>query len=144
MAPVGRRDYLDDLLADLHPKNDAACADLAKALKQRNALLKQMSGRVTPEAELTLDVWDQRMVELGERVGSLRAKLIDQLQPLVAEAYAALALTGTAGADGSVGLTYGSVWRDTGLAAALAASRRRRRASGGVDRGPAPRRSGAR
>ncbi|MFN8049876.1 MAG: DNA replication/repair protein RecF [Acidimicrobiales bacterium] len=122
-GPGGRRDYLDDLLVDLHPKNDAACTDLAKALKQRNALLKQMSGRLSPESELTLDVWDQRFAELGERVGSLRAKLLEQLVPLVTEAYAVLSLSGTSGSAGTIGMTYSSAWRDGGLAAALAASR---------------------
>jgi DNA replication and repair protein RecF len=128
-GPGGRRDYLDDLLVDLHPKNDAACAELAKALKQRNALLKQMNGRLAPEAQLTLDVWDQRLADLGERVASLRTKLIDQLVPLVAEAYDALAAPGAVGrggeerGDGTVELVYDAPWRDMGLAAALAVSR---------------------
>jgi DNA replication and repair protein RecF len=122
-GPGLRRDYLDELLADLHPKNDAACADLAKSLKQRNALLKQMAGRRSPETDLTLDVWDERMAEVGERVGSLRAKVLAQLEPLVGEAYAAL----TAGAGHRpappVTMSYASAWRDGGLRAALAAAR---------------------
>jgi DNA replication and repair protein RecF len=119
-GPAGRRDYLDDLLIDLHPKNDAACADFAKVLKQRNALLKQMGGRRSLEAEVTLDVWDQRLADLGERMAVLRSKLVDQLLPLVAESYVTVA---GPEAGGDVGLAYQAPWRDAGLAAALAASR---------------------
>lgn len=119
-GPGTRRDYLDDLLVDLHPKNEAAAQDVQKALKQRNALLKQMGGRRQADAELTLDVWDHRLAELGERLGLLRAKVVDQLSPMVGEAYAALA-----GVDDRavVTMTYAPPWRASGLAAALTASR---------------------
>lgn len=120
-GPGGRREFVDDLLADLHPKNDAATAEFAKALKQRNALLKQMGGRRDEAAEITLDVWDARITELGERVGVLRSKLLAQLEPMVVEAYAEL----SARRDHahSVQLRYASSWFHTGLAAALAESR---------------------
>jgi len=118
-GPAGRRDFLDDLLVDLHPKNDAACADFAKVLKQRNALLKQMSGRRSAEAELTLDVWDLRMADLGERLVGLRRKLVDQLVELVRDAYSTV--SGSSGV--AIDLVYSSAWAATGLAAALAASR---------------------
>jgi len=55
-GPGLRRDFLDDLLSDLHPKNEVATSDFAKALRQRNALLKQMAGRRDEASELTLDV----------------------------------------------------------------------------------------
>lgn len=117
-GPGGRREYVDDLLVDLHPKNDAACADFAKVLKQRNALLKQMGGRRSADAELTLDVWDQRMVEHGERLTGLRARVLDQILPLVEESYRTVSGTTTA-----VGLELVSPWRAAGLAVALAESR---------------------
>lgn len=117
-GPGGRREYVDNLLIDLHPKNDAACADFAKVLKQRNALLKQMSGRRSDEAELTLDVWDQRMAEHGERLAGLRARVLSQIEPLVADCYRTVA-----GSDTPVALTLVAPWRDVGLTTALASSR---------------------
>lgn len=117
-GPGGRRTFLDDLLVDLHPKNELACADFAKVLKQRNALLKQMAGRRSADVEITLDVWDERLVEVGERMASLRAKLIDQLEPLVQTAY-----TEVAGTARTVTLAYAAPWRSEGLAASLERSR---------------------
>lgn len=120
-GPSGRREYLDDVLIDLHPKNDAAAGDFAKVLRQRNALLKQMAGRRSDDVEITLDVWDQRLVEVGERLATLRSKLTDRLVPYVTESYALV--SGTPVAEGGVSLDYASGWRSTGLAAALVASR---------------------
>ena len=117
-GPGGRRDFLDDLLIDLHPKNEAAAIDFAKVLKQRNALLKQMAGRRSTEAEITLDVWDIRLAEVGERLGVLRSKLIEQLHPLIEEAHAAVA-----GTAGSIGLRYVTSWREAGLGRMLEQSR---------------------
>lgn len=120
-GPAGRRDFVDDLLADLHPKNEAANVEYAKALRQRNALLKQLGGRLDATAEVTLDVWDARLAEYGERVAMLRTKVLAQLEPLVAEAYGELSVRREH--DRSVELRYTSSWTPGGLAAALAAAR---------------------
>ena len=117
-SPGGRRDFIDDLLIDLHPKNEAACSDFAKVIKQRNALLKQMVGRRGADELLTLDVWDQRFVETGERLVALRRKVVDQLQPLVAAAY-----FDVSGDARSTRLAYTSGWEAAGLAAAIDQSR---------------------
>lgn len=122
-GPSHRRDYLDDLLVDLHPKNEAAVADFAKALRQRNALLKQLGGRLGAEAEVTLDVWDGRVAELGERLASLREKVVGQLDPLVADAYARVSDGRVSDAAGVSSMRYAAAWRVDGLAAALAAAR---------------------
>ena len=47
-GPQGRRDYLDALLAALHPRHDGLCGDLDRILRQRNALLKQAGGTRGP------------------------------------------------------------------------------------------------
>lgn len=44
-----------------------------------------MGGRRSLESEVTLDVWDQRLADLGERMAVLRSKLADRWLPLVAE-----------------------------------------------------------
>lgn len=120
-GPGLRRDFLDDLLSDLHPKNEVATSDFAKALRQRNALLKQMAGRRDEASELTLDVWDLRLCELGERVAVLRSKTLAQLEPMVVEAYSEL--SARRGHAHSVQLRYGSTWFEGGLSGALAEAR---------------------
>ena len=54
-GPAERRRYLDDALVARQPKLDVVRSDLDRVLRQRNALLRQSGGRVTPEVEATLD-----------------------------------------------------------------------------------------
>jgi DNA replication and repair protein RecF len=117
-GPAGRRRLLDDTLVALHRRHDQLRRDIDRVLRQRNVLLKQASGRLTADVASTLDVWDAKLAALGDELGSARAGLVSVLAPLVQKAYAALA-----GGDGGLELTYEPLWRRTGLAAALVASR---------------------
>src|SRR5436853_755516 len=121
-GPTGRRRYLDEALASLHPRNDAARRDLERVVRQRNALLAQAGGRVSGDVATTLEVWDARLVEIGEAVGAARADLVTRLEPAVAKADAQVA--GPDGGSGVAGLAYDAPWREQGLAAALKAARR--------------------
>ena len=127
-GPTGRRRYLDDILASLHPRHDAARRDFERVVRQRNALLMQMGGRVTPETEATLAVWDARLVETGEAVGRARADLVQRLEPAVAKAYAQLAGAEPGPGAGpnatDINLSYDAPWLAGGLAAALPRARR--------------------
>jgi DNA replication and repair protein RecF len=117
-GPGERRRFLDTTLVALHRKHDSLRTDLERILRQRNTLLKQAGGRLTPEIELTLDVWDAKLTTTGEALGHARAELVAELEPLVGKAYADIA-----GDPTEVRLHYDPAWRRTGLAAALAASR---------------------
>lgn len=117
-GPGERRRYLDDTIVALSPRFDTVRSELERILRQRNTLLKQAGGRLTAEIELTLDVWDAKLAEAGERLGSARAALVGELEPLVAKAYADLARVPT-----QLQLDYAPAWRAEGLATALAASR---------------------
>lgn len=117
-GPQERRRFLDDTLVALAVKYDALRLDLERVLKQRNTLLKQANGRLDTEAEVTLDVWDQKLADVGDRFGHARATLVDRLSPMVAEAYEQLA-----DRPSVVTLQYDPAWRREGLVAALAASR---------------------
>jgi DNA replication and repair protein RecF len=81
-------------------------------------LLKQAGGRLSEEIEITLDVWDARLAEVGEQLGYARAMLVARCQPMVSEAYEQLA-----GDVVPIELIYEPEWRRTGLVAALAAAR---------------------
>jgi DNA replication and repair protein RecF len=117
-SPGVRRRFMDDALVALAVKYDALRLDLDRVLKQRNTLLKQAGGRLSVDTELTLDVWDAKMAELGDQFGHARSVLIARLTPFVAEAYDQLADKAV-----PVELRYEPPWRRRGLADALAAAR---------------------
>ena len=118
-SPGDRRGYLDDTLVSLHPRYDEMRSDLDRVLRQRGALLKQSGGRLTPEVELTLDVFDAKLVVAGEALASARQNLVAALEPLLGAAYDAVAQRSAA-----VHATYDPTWMAEGLEAALAASRK--------------------
>lgn len=119
-GPEQRRRFMDDTLVALAVKYDALRLELERVLRQRNVLLKQADGRLTDEIEATLDVWDAKFAEVGDRFGHARAVLVARLAPMVAEAYEQLAER-----DGqAIEMRYEPVWRQRGLAGALAEARR--------------------
>ena len=125
-GPAERRRYLDDALVALHPRNDALRAEVDKVLRQRNALLKQSGGRLTPDVESTLDVWDSKLSTAGEALARARIDLVSRLEPVLQKAYDQVAAgsvpeRGQSPAD--ITVRYEAPWRAGGLAAALAAAR---------------------
>jgi DNA replication and repair protein RecF len=117
-GPAERREFTDTALVALAAKHDLLRRDLERIVRQRTTLLKQAAGRLSPEVELTLDVWDAKLSETGEALGAARAALIDALAEPLTQAYSALA-----GRPSSVGARYDPPWRRQGLASALAAGR---------------------
>lgn len=124
-GPAERRTYLDGALVACAPKHDQTLGDLDRIIRQRNALLKQVAGsvrgqhgRMTAEVEATLDVFDAKLTEMGERLGTARAALVDKLEPVIAKAYDVVASSAA-----SVTVTYDAPWRADGLATRLAAVR---------------------
>ena len=117
-SPGERRTYLDSVVVGLHPRNEAIRAQVDKVLKQRNALLKSVHGRLDGDAAFTLDVWDTKLAEAGNQLGALRADAVQRLSPLVTEA-----LQAVAGGNHEVSLTYVAPWHKVGLVDALGAAR---------------------
>ena len=117
-SPEVRRTFLDDALVAVSLKLDQLCGEVDRVLRQRNALLKQAGGRVTPDIETTLDVWDERFIECGTALGNERAQMVATIQPLVQRAYEDLAERNT-----PLELSYDPQWRRDGLGASLAAHR---------------------
>jgi DNA replication and repair protein RecF len=114
-GPASRRDYLDDLLAALSPRYEAARVDYERVLKQRNALLR--GGLRGEDAVGTLDVFDLQLAAAGAELARGRVKLLERLVPAVADAYAELA-----GARTPITTTYEAEWAaglDDDLQAAL-------------------------
>ncbi len=76
-APSDRREFLDVLLSTLRPSYARAVADYAKAVAQRNQLLRRIrDGFSSPR---TLATWDRKVVDLGEKVLADRRAAIGPL-----------------------------------------------------------------
>lgn len=117
-APGLRRRLVDDLAVAIDPNLDARRAEVDQVLRQRNALLKQVRGRLDPDAAVTLDVWDAKLSSAGEALGRMRSHLVEQVAPFLAGAYDELAGGGRVAA-----IRYAPEWAVEGLGAALAAAR---------------------
>jgi DNA replication and repair protein RecF len=117
-GPGDRRRFMDDALVALAVKYDALRLEIDRIVKQRNSLLKQLGGRLASDAEITLDVWDDKLAAAGDQLGRARATLIARLSPMVLEAYEQLAGQAT-----SIELIYEPEWRRGGLLPALATAR---------------------
>jgi DNA replication and repair protein RecF len=117
-GPAERRRFLDDALVASHPRYDALRGEVDKVLKQRNALLKGVGGRLDESAALTLDVWDAKLAEAGGALASARRNLLARLAPVLSDTYDAVAH-----GPAEVTATYQADWAATGLAEALAAAR---------------------
>jgi DNA replication and repair protein RecF len=79
--PTERRDFLDTLLISRTPRYAGVIADYEKALKQRNALLKNRPH------ERDLAPWDEHIARFGGQVIAARLQLIKDLMPYVMESY---------------------------------------------------------
>jgi DNA replication and repair protein RecF len=133
-GPDGRRRYLDDLLSATDPRAAAARSAFERALRQRNALLRQLASRAPrnrDDDETTLAVWDDRLAAYGDELGSARAELVERHTPGVRTWYRRLA-----GTADEVDLTYLSPWRERGLRHHLLERRDEERRRGTTLSGP--------
>ena len=94
--PSERRRFLDDLLVSRWPRMAGVRADYDRALRQRNTLLKSLSGRSRGgapggDAAATLDVWDAHLAQAGAEVVEARLTTLSDVVPHLAKAYADIA-----------------------------------------------------
>jgi DNA replication and repair protein RecF len=106
-GPSYRREYLDDLGAQLAPTVGADQSEYEQSLRQRNALLRQ-HGRHTDL--MTLDVWDARLAEAGGRVVANRLALLARLRDRLSDSYRTV---GGAG-EGALLPIYSAAWCEIG------------------------------
>ncbi|MEO8529431.1 MAG: DNA replication/repair protein RecF [Pseudolysinimonas sp.] len=90
--PGGRRRYLDQLLVQLSPRMAGVFADYDRVLRQRTTLLKSVRAARVADTQLsTLEVWNERLIDLGSQIMVERSALIDRIRPHVADAYRRIA-----------------------------------------------------
>ncbi|MCA1731077.1 MAG: DNA replication/repair protein RecF [Actinobacteria bacterium] len=87
-APADRREFLDSLLSSLRPIYAHAAADYARAVQQRNQLLRRIRDGLS--SERTLSTWDRKVVDLGTEVLRGREAAIGPLGALFGDAVTAL------------------------------------------------------
>ena len=90
--PSGRRRVIDSLLVAITPRLSAVMSDYDRVVRQRTTLLKSArASRVPADALTTLDIWDERLADLGAQIMVARERLVEQLQPTVDAAYQRIA-----------------------------------------------------
>ncbi len=130
-GPGERRQFVDDALGQIDPRLDAVRANLESILRQRNALLRQSGGQIDSEIAVTLDVWDEKLADVGERLGEARRNLVANLEPKAAAAYQEIAVKST-----SVSLSYESTWSPGELGDVLGRARKEDLRRGATTVGP--------
>jgi len=130
-GPEHRRTFLTHLLTDVDPSASDVVERFHRVLTQRNALLRALEGSwPTPAQRDELDVWSSDFAQVSATLVDLRTALIDDLAPLVAASYAALADN-----EQAVGVVYERSWSGE-LIDALTASLGEDRARGHTTVGP--------
>lgn len=116
-GPELRRDYLDTVLESARPRLALVRRAVERSLRQRNTLLRQAAGRLTPEVAATLDVWDAQLGQAGDQLVAARKALVDVLSPHAGAAFSRLTRIGA-----PLELSYRSSF-EGGLLDALVAAR---------------------
>ncbi|MEI6623156.1 MAG: DNA replication/repair protein RecF [Actinomycetes bacterium] len=94
--PSERRKWLDDVLTQRAPRYAGVRSDYERVVKQRNALLKSLAGgrrQSHPgDALTTLQIWDEQLASNGAALLFGRISLLAEIDWLVAQAYASVAV----------------------------------------------------
>ena len=118
-----RRKYLDSSIAQYKQSYLQILIQYNKALKQRNALLKQFSERGYFD-EITLEIYDKQLIDLGTIINKERTTFLAELTPVFNKYYAEIS-----GSKENVSLTYKSQLNEGNYADLLSASQIKDRAS---------------
>ncbi|GAA2093988.1 DNA replication/repair protein RecF [Microlunatus panaciterrae] len=133
--PSERRRFLDELVVSRWPRMAGVRGDYDRVLRQRNTLLKSLSGRRfsraerdDPHAESTLEVWDSHLAKVGGELLEARLATLTALMPHASKAYADIAPTNNeATATYKTTLELGELTRRDDLAEVLRAAMQERR-----------------
>lgn len=88
--PSQRRQFLDSLLVLRTPRLAGVRADYDRVLRQRNTLLKSARQRRGVDLS-TLELWDDKLVQLGGELTAARLDLLHELGPHLSQAYRTVA-----------------------------------------------------
>ncbi len=131
--PSERRRFIDELITSRWPRMAGVRADYDRVLRQRNTLLKSLSGRSrggasSADGGSTLDVWDSHLARAGAELLEARLHTLADLAPHVSRAYADLApVNNEATADYKASVVLGDATGRGALADLLLAGMTERR-----------------
>lgn len=94
--PGERRRFLDEIAIALSPRLAGDVSDYERVLRQRSTLLKTAKGR--PGEAATLDIWDEKLADLGGVIVRARLDAVAALADPLARAYAEVSGGGTSAA----------------------------------------------
>ena len=79
-GPANRRDFLDDVLERIYRDFAPLKLQYQKILNQRNSLLKSITNEEQYRGNLTLEVWDESLVNYGSSIIERRCHLLDEIK----------------------------------------------------------------
>lgn len=79
-GPANRRDFLDDVLERIYRDFAPLKLQYQKILNQRNSLLKSIINEEQFRGNLTLEVWDESLVNYGLSIIERRCQLLDEIK----------------------------------------------------------------
>ena len=100
-GPSYRRDVLDATAVQLWPGAYLDQAEFDRAVRQRNAFLKQGD-----RDDVTLGVWDERLAQAGGKVMARRARTVAALSEQLGKVHADISES-----DAAIGFEYQSEWK---------------------------------
>ena len=80
--PGGRRDFVDEVLAKAHPRLGATARRSTGCCGTATRSCASSVAGSIPRPRRTLDVWDDRLAQIGERLATSRDELVQSLSPL--------------------------------------------------------------
>ncbi len=106
-GPAGRRAFLDQALVQRTPRLASTIADYERVLRQRNTLLRTARGVRSPDLS-TLELWDDKLIELGATIVAARWQFLVDLRPHLQQAYHQIASSDHPVEVGMSSTVYGS------------------------------------
>ena len=84
-GPENRRKFLDAAICQLKPSYTKILASYNQNLKQRNALLRQISKN--GKKDQSLEIWDSKLARIGTKILESRMEYFSLLSPMVTKIY---------------------------------------------------------
>jgi DNA replication and repair protein RecF len=109
-GPSYRRSYIDEVIQSVDATYGQICSQYERVLRQRNNLLRSFSKNRSSSDLLTLDVWDEKISDLGELITRRRTEGLEELMVYFLKAYRQIS-----GDQKNLGLHYSKSWKSSML-----------------------------
>lgn len=102
-GPEERRDFVDRALCQLGGNYNTLLRDYAKAVKQRNSLIKKLDGDINVPAPVReyISIWNENVARLGAKIVYQRQRYLEAIAPYITDIY-----SGISGGSEEIGLRY--------------------------------------